>query len=175
MYSKLLCFPQRETHMADSSACESDILFGQPHDLVEKYCRFTTIENKNCIIRLGDNLHFISPRSSTPIKENGLRELPTYSNINQVGILNLDASCDITINMEKLFSRYIRTRSGINNLPISNKTTVIKFKNIENLSKRLDGLPDQPRTVVMNFNERIISLKNDTARLIEITQRVGRI
>lgn len=44
MYSKLLCFPQRETHMADSSACESDILFGQPHDLLEKYCRFTTIE-----------------------------------------------------------------------------------------------------------------------------------
>lgn len=117
MYSKLLCFPQRETHMADSSACESDILFGQPHDLLEKYCRFTTIEKflynktrKNCIIRLGDNLHFISPRTPTPIKENGLRELPTYSNINQVGILNLDASCDITIDMEELFSRYIRTR-----------------------------------------------------------------
>lgn len=39
-HSKLLCFPQRETHMADNSACESNILFGQSqsHDLSEKFC-----------------------------------------------------------------------------------------------------------------------------------------
>lgn len=173
-HSKLLCFPQRETHLADNLACESNILFSRSHDLLEKFCRFSTIENKNYIIRLGDNLHFISPRASTAIKENCLRELPTDSVIGQVGILNLDANCDITIDKKILFSKYVRTRSGINNLPISNRTTVIKIKNIKSLSKKLDGLSDQPRTVVMNFNERFAPLKNDTARLIEITQRIGK-
>lgn len=173
-HSKLVCFPQRETHLADTTACESNILFGQPHEKIEKSCGFIPVENKNYILRLGDNLHFISPRSPTSVKENCLRELPTDSKIDQVGVLTLDINCDITIDKKKMFPRHIRSGTSIYDLPISNRTTIVKIKNIKGLSKQMDGMPDQPRTVVMNVNERFAPLRNDTSALIELTKQVGK-
>lgn len=157
---KLLCYPQRDTHYADDSSFESNILFNQPQKIINS-CTIRPSRNTNWVIGLNDNQHYISPRDNVTIIEKCIGQIPNKASLDRPGIIKLDVNCELYTDKIIVYPKYTRTRAGIINLPVANRTQGIKIRDLKSIGGKLKELPPSPKTVFENFNEEFIELDEE--------------
>lgn len=157
---KLLCYPQRETHYADEMSCESNILFDLPQKVVNS-CTIRPSRNINWVIGLNDNQHYVSPKNNITFVEKCIGQIPIKSIIDQSGIVKLDVNCELYTDKIIIYPKYTRTRAGVINLPVANRTQGIKIRNLKSIGNKLNDLSPPPKTIFKNFNEEFIELDEE--------------
>lgn len=105
---KLLCYPQWETHYADETSCESNILFDQAQNVI-KTCTIRPSRKINWIIGLNNNQHYVFPNNNISITEKciGKKQHKTY--IIRPGIIKLDENCELYTNKIIIYPNNTRT------------------------------------------------------------------
>lgn len=113
------------------------------------------------MIGLNENQQYISPRENITVIEKCIGERPKRTELNRPGIIKLNLNCEIYTDKIIVYPKYTRTRAGIMNLPVTNRTPGIKVRDIKNISGKLADLPPPSRTIFKNFNEEFIELDGE--------------
>lgn len=169
---KFLCFPQRETHYADDTSCESNILFDKRHSVVNT-CVLRRSNNINWIIGLDNNQHYVSPKNNITIIERCIGQQPIKSILSKPGILRLDENCALYTDKIIVYPKYVRTRAGIADLPVTNRTQGIRISDMKNFPTKLTDLPPL-KTVFKNFYEDF-DINNELTKYNQTLQKIHKI
>lgn len=161
--AKLICFPQRETYLADDMNCISNILFEKAFR-IEQTCSLKDYRNDDYIIDLGNNLQFVSPNGTLVIREKCIGGKSTRHEISQPGFLRQNVNCEISTDKMIIFPKYSRTKTGIQHLPVPNRTLNLKLEDFShsNTKGRIELPP--PKTVFRNFQSKFAKLHDQAQR-----------
>lgn len=172
---KLLCYPQRETHYADDTLCESNILFNFPQNLATS-CSIVKANNMNWIIGLNENQYYMYPRTTISVTEKCMEQSPVKFLISSPGIIKLDVNCELYTDKIIIYPRNTRVRNGIADLPVTNRTQGIKIDDWVKIGGKLENQPPPVRTIYKNptdsFENIMGGIETSRTQLKEKTEEV---
>lgn len=166
-----LCLPSRALQLADNQECESNLLFRSEPDVLLNTCQFESMSNITTVLELYENVFFIAPRGKTGIVEKCLAHKPEKTQVKQMGIIKINPNCELLVGSQRIIPFQHHVRSNVIDLPTFNLTKSIHIRDLNALSNHLDKITLRPKTIFLNYDEKLEALKNDTTKASETIRK----